>query len=60
MLFMRCDKKGRNRVGLIPNLIDDYKKFKIKFLMELKKKQTQYYRKSKHYRKENRNEIITT
>jgi len=27
MLFMKCDKKGKNRVGLIPNLIDDYKKF---------------------------------
>jgi len=44
MLFMKCDKKGRNRVGLIPNLIDDCKKFKIKFLMELKN----------HYDKQNR------
>ncbi len=42
--YMKCDKKGRNRIGLIPNLIDDYKKFKIKFLMQLKN----------HYGKQNK------
>lgn len=35
--YMKCDKKERNRIGLIPNLLDDYKKFKIKFLMQLNK-----------------------
>jgi len=36
MLFMKCDKKGKNRVGVIPNLSDAIKKIKIKFFMELK------------------------
>lgn len=36
MHFGSCIFKGKNRVGFIPNLINDYKKFKIKFLMELK------------------------
>lgn len=36
MFFMKCDKKGKNRVGVIPNLSDAMKKRKIKFFMELK------------------------
>ena len=36
MHFDNCIFKGKNRVGVIPNLSDAMKKRKIKFFMELK------------------------
>lgn len=34
--FGNCQLKSKNRVGLIPNLLDDIRKIKVKFLMGLK------------------------